>query len=178
MPRHRRVADAPHPITPGPQMAALHHFFRDLTWHGTIVAEAMGLDTPEMTAKGRGAHHTIQGGIWIVGDYEQDQFLVDGTFVLTWRLHWVVGWDPDRDSYVATHADNYGHAGVMYGHLMADVLTFETPESASVRLRMTWDRTGPSAMTWRNERVLDRGGYSLIEEYAVVDEHAGSSGLS
>ncbi len=178
MPRHRRVADAPHPITPGPQMAALHPFFRDVTWHGTIVAEAMGPGTPEMTAKGRGVHHTIQGGIWIVGNYEQDQFLVDGTFVLTWRLHWVVGWDQDHEGYVATHADNYGHAGILYGHLTAGVLTFETPKGAPVRLRMTWDRTDPSTMTWRNESAIGAEAYSLIEQYTVVEEMAGTSGLS
>jgi hypothetical protein len=27
----------PHPITAGPAMAALHRFFRDCTWNGTIV---------------------------------------------------------------------------------------------------------------------------------------------
>ena len=49
-----------------------------------------------MTAEGRGVHTPIQDGLWIVGDYEQDQFLLDGTFVLKWQLHWVVGWGPGR----------------------------------------------------------------------------------
>ena len=62
-------------------------------------------------SEGRGVHRTIQDGLWIVGDHEQDQFL-DGTFVIRWQLHWVVGWDPAADEYRATHADNYGHAGV------------------------------------------------------------------
>jgi hypothetical protein len=30
-------------------------------------------------------------GWWFVGDFEQDQFLDHGTFVLKW-LQWVVGW--------------------------------------------------------------------------------------
>ena len=34
-------------------------------------------------------HEIIQDGRWIVGTYQQDQFLADGTFVLTWQLHWV-----------------------------------------------------------------------------------------
>lgn len=56
----------------------------------------MGPGTPAMTAPGRGEHHQIQGGNSIVATYEQDQYLADGTFVLTWQLHWVVGWDPAR----------------------------------------------------------------------------------
>jgi hypothetical protein len=34
-----------------------------------------------------------------VGTYEQDQYLADGTFVLKWQLHWVVGWDPATNEY-------------------------------------------------------------------------------
>lgn len=30
-------------------------------------------------------HHLIQDGLWIVGEYWQDQFLADGTFVGRWR---------------------------------------------------------------------------------------------
>jgi hypothetical protein len=155
----------PHPITPGPEMAALRRFFRDVTWTGTIVAGGMGPNTPEMHAKGRGVHRTIQGGLWIVGDYEQDQFLPDGTFILTWRLHWVVGWDPDRRAYVATHHDNYGHAGVMIGERVGEVLTFATPQGAPVRLRMSWDLSDPDAVVWRNEGAVGDGDFALIEEY-------------
>jgi hypothetical protein len=32
-------------------------------------------------------------------DYRQDQFLPDGTFLLTWRLHWVTGCDTDAGEY-------------------------------------------------------------------------------
>jgi hypothetical protein len=149
-------------------MAALRRFFRDVTWNGTIAAGGMGPDTPEMTARGRGTHRLIQDGLWIVGDYEQDQHLLDGTLVLTWRLHWVVGWDPDAREYRATHADNYGHAGVMRGRLDGDVLTFETLKGAPVRLRMVWDLTNPDAMTWRNECSIGGAPFSLVEEYVYA----------
>ena len=36
----------------------------------------------------------IQDGRWVVGTYRQDQFLLDGTHVVTWQLHWVAGWIP------------------------------------------------------------------------------------
>ncbi|WP_345414446.1 flavodoxin domain-containing protein, partial [Pseudonocardia xishanensis] len=107
----------PRPAAPGPETAALRRFHRDVTWTGTISAGGMGPDTPAMTARGSGTHHTIQDGRWIVGDYRQEQFLSDGTPVLTWQLHWVAGWDPAANAYRATVADCYGHAEVLTGHL-------------------------------------------------------------
>jgi hypothetical protein len=148
-------------------MAALHRFFRDVTWTGTIVPGGMGPGSPEMTAVGRGTHRTIQDGIWIVGDYEQEQRLTDGTFVLTWRLLWVAGWDPDAGEYRATHADNYGHAGVMRGRLDGERLTFESLGGGPVSLRMVWDLTDPKAMTWRNEMSVGNAPFALVEEYAL-----------
>ena len=59
----------------------------DVTWQGTIHAGGMGPGTPAMTGVGRGKVQAIQDGRWIVLDCEQDQFLLDGTFVLTWKLH-------------------------------------------------------------------------------------------
>ena len=165
----------PHPAVAGPEVWALEPFFRDVTWSGTIVEGGMGLHSPEMTATGRGVHRVIQDGLWIVGDYEQDQHLLDGTFVLTWRLHWVVGWDPDRAAYTATYADNYGHAGVMHGRLEGARLVFETPAGAPVRLRMTWDAGDPKAMRWRNEMAVGDGPFALVEEY-TCDPIASSPG--
>jgi hypothetical protein len=91
-------------------MAALDRFYTDVTWTGTIEPNGMGPGSPAMTARGQGVHSRLHDGLWIVGDYRQDQFLTDGTFVLTWRLHWVTGWDTDAGQYRATLNDNYGHA--------------------------------------------------------------------
>lgn len=166
---------APAPITAGPEMAALRRFFPDVTWKGTVVENGMGPGTPEMPAVGRGLHRTIQDGLWIVGDYEQDQFLTDGAFVLKWQLHWVVGWDPDAGEYRATHADNFGHAGVMRGHLEGDVLTFETMGDGPVRQRMIWNLTDTTAMAWRNEISFDGGPFSLVEEYEFTATGKGAA---
>jgi hypothetical protein len=146
-------------------MTALRRFFPDVTWTGTVVEGGMGPGTPQMAAQGRGVHRTIQDGLWIVGEYEQDQFLTDGAFVLKWQLHWVAGWDADAGEYRATHADNYGHTGVMRGHVEGDILTFETIGEGPVRQRMIWDLTNPSTMTWRNEISFEGGPFSLVEEY-------------
>ncbi|MEU6379790.1 DUF1579 family protein [Streptomyces sp. NPDC046909] len=155
----------PQPIAVGPEMDVLARFCRDMTWTGIVEADGMGPGTPAMTARGHGTHQRIQGGRWIVGTYEQDQFLLDGTFVLKWQLHWVVGWDPASGGYRATLADNYGHAGVMRGCIDGDRLTFETLGEPAVRLRLVWDVTDPRQMLWRNETSVDGGPWTLVEAY-------------
>ena len=71
-------------------MAALRRFFPEVvTWEGTIREGGMGPGTPAMRGIGHGTARVLQDGRWIAGDYQQDQFLADGTFVLKWQLHWV-----------------------------------------------------------------------------------------
>jgi hypothetical protein len=158
----------PRPIEPGPEMAALQRFHTDVTWTGTIAEDGMGPGTPAMTATGRGRHELIQDGRWIVGTYEQDQFLPDSTFVLKWQLHWVAGWDPTSREYRATIADNYGHADVMRGWIDGDRLTFETIGAPPVRLRLVWDLSDPENLLWRNEMSVGGAPWTLVEEYRCV----------
>lgn len=155
----------PKPLVPGREMAALDRFFPDVTWTGTIEEGGMGPGTPAQTAKGWGKHEKIQGGRWVVGTYEQDQYLLDGTFVLKWQLHWVVGWDPAAGEYRATLADCYGHADVMRGRLDGDRLIFETIGEPAVRLRLTWDAADPGDLLWRNEMSVGGAPWFLVEEY-------------
>ena len=121
-----------------------------------------------MTATGRGTHNRIQGGRWIVGSYTQDQFLPDGTYVLTWQLHWVVGWDPERGEYRATLADNYGHADLMSGRVDGNRLVFRTAVDAPIRLRLTWDASDPSDILWRNEAAIGDGPWIVVETYHMT----------
>ena len=141
----------PRPITPGAEMAALLRFHRDITWTGSISAGGMGPGTPAMTAQGSGTHTTIQDGRWVVGDYRQEQYLLDGTHVLTWQLHWV--------------ADCDGHAEVLRGRIDTDRLVFESTGDPPVRIRLTWDASDPATIVWRNETSTAGGPWSLIEEY-------------
>lgn len=166
------AAAVPRPVPPGPEMAALARFYPDVTWTGTVAAGGMGPGTPEMTAIGRASHRSIQDGRWIVVTCSQEQYLLDGTFVLTWQLHLVVGWDPARGGYGATVADNYGHAAVLRGRIEGDRLIFETVDGSSpVRLRMTWDASDPDRLMWRNESSADGRDWSLIEAYTMIPTH-------
>ena len=159
------VSQVPKPITAGPEMAALARFHRDVTWSGFVAEGGMGPGTPPMTAIGRGTHELIQDGRWIIGTYQQDQFLPDGTFVLTWQLHWVAGWDPSGNEYRATMADNYGHAEVMRGHIDDDRLIYESAGSGPIRIRLVWELTGTEQLTWRNEMSVEGSPWSLVEQY-------------
>jgi hypothetical protein len=119
---------------------------------------------------GRGKVRAIQDGRWIVLDCEQDQFLLDGTFVRQWQLHWVSGWAPEHGEYRAVMTDNYGHAEVYRGQIDGDRLVFESLEGAAIRLRFTWDTSGPGVITWRNEMAAGDGSWFLIEEYPMVPQ--------
>ena len=162
------VAAVPKPAAAGPEMAALGRFYRDVTWKGTIRAGGMGPGTPAMTGVGHATARPIQDGRWIVLDCEQDQFLPDGTHVLTWQLHWVSGWAPEQGEYRAVMADNYGHADVYRGHIDGDRLIFESIADTGTRLRFTWDAASPGVINWRNEMSLGDGSWFLIEEYSMI----------
>ena len=162
------VGAVPRPIEVGTEMQALRRFFPEVTWDGEIREGGMGPGTPAMRGVGRGTVREIQGGRWIAGDFEQDQFLEDGTFVLTWELHWVSGWSPEVGEYRASMVDNYGHADVYRGRIDGDRLIFESFDGAQPRLRFTWDASEPGVIRWRNEMAVGDGDWFLIEEYPMV----------
>jgi hypothetical protein len=152
----------------GPEMAALAPFYRNWRWSGTIEAGGMGPGTPEMIGEGRAVSRLIQGGLWYACDFEQEQRLVDGTFVLRWQLHWVTGWDADAAEYRATFNDNYGHSGVMRGRLDGDRLIYESVGDGPIRLRLTWDVSDPAVALWTNETAGADGAWTLVESYRMT----------
>jgi hypothetical protein len=158
----------PHPMSPGVETEALARFHRDGTWTGKIHAGGMGPGTPAQVAQGRAIHHWIQDGRWVVGDYEQDQLLEDGTFVLKWELHWVCGWDPMMREYKATIADNYGRADVLRGSIQGDRMIFESMSDRPPFLRLTWELTPSGTVLWRNEMSMDGTAWMLVEDYEIT----------
>lgn len=160
----------PLPLRPGPEMAAMKRFHRNVTWTGTVKATPL---TPEMTATGRGRFHEEVGGLWIVGEFHQDQFS-EGRKVTDWGCLYIAGWDASRQTYVAFAADSNGRcvpfAGVIEGDRFTITSEGATIGGAPVRLRMIWDAGGAGAMTWRNEMSIAGGPWSLIEEYDMIPE--------
>jgi hypothetical protein len=163
----------PHSAVAGPEMAALAPFYRDWRWRGTIEANGMGPDSPEMLGTGRAVCRLVQDGLWYVCDFEQEQRLVDGTFVLCWQLHWVTGWDAAAREYRASSADNNGPNLAIYrGRIDGDRLVYESLQEGLPRIRLTWVLDGTDLATWRNEYTLDGASWTLIEAYRMVAPRA------
>jgi Protein of unknown function (DUF1579) len=159
----------PRTAVAGPEMAALAAFYKDATWTGTIQAGGMGPGSPAMTGRGEARCRLIQDGLWYDCDFEQDQYLLDGTFVLSWRLHWITGWDARAGGYRAASADNNGPTLAVYrGAIEGNRLVYEQIQAELPRIRLTWELQDPAHCTWRNEYTLDGEGWSLIEEYAMA----------
>lgn len=153
----------------GPEMAALAPFYRNWRWTGTIEPDGMGPGSPPMTGTGLASCRLIQDGLWYDCDFRQEQRLTDGRFVLTWRLHWLTGWDARAGEYRACSADNNGPTlGSYRGRLERDDrLVYESLDASLPRIRLTWILDGPDHARWRNEITLDGTTWSLIEEYAM-----------
>ena len=163
------TAALPRSALPGSEMAALAPFYRDWRWTGTIQAGGMGPRSPLMHGTGRAVCRLIQDGLWYDCDFEQDQRLADGTFVLRWQLHWVAGWDRVAGEYRASSADNNGPSLAIYrGEIEGRRLTYESLSATLPRIRLTWVLTDPDHATWRNEFTLDGETWGLVEEYEMV----------
>jgi hypothetical protein len=156
---------------PGPEVQALGPFYRAWRWTGTIEAGGMGPGSPTMIGVGRATCTLIQDGLWYACDFEQEQRLADGTFVLAWQLHWVTGWDAVAREYRAASADNNGPTLAIYrGELSERTLVYEPLGDALPRIRLTWLLDDETHARWRNEITLDGIAWNLIEEYAMECE--------
>jgi hypothetical protein len=159
----------PRSAVAGPEMAVLAPFYRDWRWTGTIEAGGMGPGSPEMHGAGRAVCRLIEDGLWYDCDFEQDQLLADGSFVLRWQLHWVAGWDAMAGEYRASSADNNGPSLALYrGRIDGERLVYESLSADLPRIRLTWLLANPDHGTWRNEITFDGETWSLIEEYEMV----------
>lgn len=154
----------PAPLQAGVEMAALHPFLFDCVWTGSVAANGMGPGSPEMDAIGKATFVPMLDGLWFACDCEQDQF-IEGRKVITWKAHFVIGWDPRAQTYKMTYVDSNGSASLMQGHIADDAFICETLGSDPVQLRLTWERLGPGEVTWRNEGSFNGSPWFLIEEY-------------
>ena len=166
------MAWVPPVVTPGPETAALARFHWDCEWTGTIEPDMMGPASPHMTAIGRASFSWTNDGLWLQGEFVQDQF-VGEQLVLTWLAHYLIGWDPQARDYVAFMADNCGHAGFMRGRIAGDQLVLESSDPGPAKFRVTWDLSDPDAPSWIDEVSVDGGPWQLIERYLMTPRVAG-----
>ncbi|WP_250988150.1 DUF1579 family protein [Methanoculleus oceani] len=150
---------------PGPETEALARFHPNGTWTGTVQADGMGPGSPEMEARGRADCEWIINGLWRSCRFEQDQF-VAGEKVVTWKAHWIAGWDARTKEYRGMAVDSNGISMMFRGRLEGDRLIMESMEPA-VSLRFIWDAADPRAIIWMNEIMTEDGSWRLIEEYVI-----------
>ena len=117
-----------------------------------------------MAATGKAVFTPILDGAWLVGDFEQDQFL-DGKVVITWKAHYVVGWEPRTQAYKITYVDNNGSATLMQGKLEGNRFIVETIGDVPIQLRLIWTLVAPGQAEWRNECSVNGSPWFLVEEY-------------
>jgi hypothetical protein len=152
-------------MLPGPETHALSRFHRNVTWVGTVKANGF---LPEMTTKGHGTFRWLNRGLWVLGEFHQDQFR-DGRKVAEWDAQYIAGWDHSRQCYVAFAAESNGRCvpftGVIDGDRFVITSDSATIGGAPIRLRIIWDLSTPGIMHWSNEMSLSDGPWTLIEEY-------------
>jgi Protein of unknown function (DUF1579) len=148
-------------------MAALQAFHFNCTWTGSVEPGGMGPGSPAMTAHGKAAYHPIMDGAWLVGDFEQEQY-VDNQHVLTWQAHFVVGWDPRAAEYRCAYVDNTGSATLLRGRLAGRRFIIETQGGGAVQNRMQWTLQDDGSVAWRNDCSIGSGPWTLVEEYICI----------
>jgi hypothetical protein len=117
-----------------------------------------------MDATGKATYRTIMDGAWLVGDFEQDQF-IRGVLALTWKAHFVIGWDARAGEYRATYVDNNGSSALLRGYIDGLRFVIEVIGNGPVQNRMEWKRLDGGRVSWRNDCSINGGPWQLVEEY-------------
>ncbi|MEO8285216.1 MAG: DUF1579 family protein [Chloroflexota bacterium] len=151
-------------LRPGPEMQTLKKFHFDCEWTGRVQPGGMGPGSPAMAARGRATFRPIMDGDWLVGDFEQEQF-ADGALLITWKAHYVVGWNPHEHEYKITYVDNNGAATLMSGWMEGNRFIIETSGESSVKFQMVWEMIAGGKVRWANRCSVSGGPWTLIEEY-------------
>lgn len=154
----------PPPLRTGPEMEALKKFHFDCTWTGTVKSGGMGPNSPEMAVVGKGLFHPIMEGLWLIGDFEQDQ-LVQDEVILRWKAHYMVGWSVQEQAYKIALVDSNGVAGTMKGRIEGNRFVAETYDQSPVKLQMVWELLDDGSIRWINRGAVNGRDWFLIEEY-------------
>ncbi|HEY1296922.1 MAG TPA: DUF1579 family protein [Chloroflexota bacterium] len=148
-------------------METLRRFHFDCQWTGKVRSNGMGPGSPDMEAVGNASYRPIMDGAWLVGDFEQDQF-VESVRVITWKAHFVLGWDPRVREYRAAYVDNNGSSALLRGYIDGPRFVMEIVGDGTVRNRMQWELLDDGRVSWRNDCSIDSGPWFLVEEYVCT----------
>jgi hypothetical protein len=145
-------------------MEALRQFLFDCKWTGTVEEGGMGPNSPRMTAKGQGTIRPIMGGLWLVGDFEQEQF-VHGERLIRWQAHYIAGWNGPANEYRIALVEYNGITALMSGRIEGNSFITENSAGSPLRLQMVWERLAEGKIKWTNRSSINDGPWFLIEEY-------------
>ena len=143
---------------PGPEHDALKPFVHNVTSTGTMAANAMGPDTPEMATKGKAMCKWLPGNMWAVCDI--DDTSGTGKSAMHWMGHWVFGYDMMAKGYRGVMTDNMGMMMPMKGTLEGTKLTWESMNETKApnmpsKSRMTLDATDAKAIKFTEEGFMN-----------------------
>jgi hypothetical protein len=147
------------PPKPGPETEALKPFAKSVQSTGTIVAGAMGPNSPETPTKGKSTCKWTMNNLWVM--CEIDETSGTGKTAMKWMGHWVFGYDFGQKGYRAFMTDNWGTMTPFKGTLEGTKLTWESigemkgPPGMPTKMRVTLDATDPKAIKFTEEGFLN-----------------------
>lgn len=117
-------------VVPGPETSALARFHWDCAWTGTVEPNMMGAGSPRMAAVGRARFTWTADGLWLRGEFVQDQFIGDRLVLATTEdapVRFRVTWDL-TDPATPRWIDEVSVAGGPWQIVEQYVLTPSLPE--------------------------------------------------
>jgi hypothetical protein len=154
----------PPALKAGTQMKLLKQFMFECQWTGKVQAGGMGQGSPEMQGIGKASFKPMMGGLWLVGDFEQNQF-VNGQLLIVWKMHFIVGWNEAEQRFKIALVDNNGTAALMSGRIEDKRFIAQNSPNAPVRLELVWELLEDGSVRWTNHCSVQPGSWFLVEEY-------------
>jgi hypothetical protein len=146
------------PQKPGPETEALKPFVHNVSSTGTIVAGAMGPNSPETPTKGKATCKWIDANWWAACDIEDTAGT--GKSAMKWIGHWVFGYDMAAKGYRGFMVDNMGMSMPFKGTLEGSKLTWESAQEMKMpgmpsKIRITMDAAEPKAIKFTEEGFMN-----------------------
>lgn len=123
-----------------------------------------------MNGEGKSTCTWIIDDLWVASDFEQHMGF--GDQMITWKAHWVAGWDFVAQEYCAVVVDNNGSASLWKGTIEADILTMESISDLTImgqpiKICFMTNATDPENVVWRSDRSVNGGPWIFVEEYIM-----------